>query len=301
MYNYIRIPVFSLQNLSAQWTVLQQNQEILIAEAVAQAQEERLEQLSRANSISLSIFQSVLQPIIESCTKDSISSGKSWIFQHAASPPAIQLLSEYLNFRVTSESSDFTAKLHLIYLVNDVLHHCVRKNNQELKTAFEAVTVPMYTAAACLADPEQMQKLTKLLTLWETKSKFFEDSVLAKLKNFEESYSEYRREVREEYQSVVTGVEESTVKTYEGYKAQHDQFVEHAMGQIGQQLAEAERLQQQIAALEMGYEEAYRDWQQQSGGAGGNRRSRWDKAAPSGRGAETLQKKVQETIIADPN
>ncbi len=185
-----------------------------------------------------------------------------------------------------SDASDFTAKLHLLYLVNDVLHHCVRKNNQELKTAFEAVTVPMYTAAACSADPEQMQKLTKLLTLWETKSKFFDDSVLAKLKNYEESYREYRAELRTEFQSAAESVEETTRQTYEGYKAQHDQFVEHAMGQIGQHQAEAERLQQQIAGMEAAYEDAYQNWQQQTGGPGGaaNRRSRWDKAAPAGTG-----------------
>jgi calcium homeostasis ER protein len=226
----------------------------------------------------------VLQPIIESCTKDSISSGKSWIFQNASSPAAIKLLTEYLNFRVTSENSDFTAKLHLIYLVNDVLHHCVRKNNQELKTAFELITMPMYTAAACSADPEQMQKLTKLLTLWETKSKFFDDAMLSKLKNYEESYAEYRAELKAEFRSAVESVEETTRQTYEGYKAQHDQFVEHAMGQIGQHQVETERLQQQIAGLEAGYEEAYRNWQQQWSGAGGNgnRRSRWDKAAPAG-------------------
>ena len=114
MYNYIRIPVFSLQNLSAQWTVLQQNQEILIGEAVAQAQEERLEQLSRANSISLSIFQSVLQPIIESCTKDSISLGKGWIFSKAVSHDTNKLIAHYLAFRVTDESAVFSAKLHLV-------------------------------------------------------------------------------------------------------------------------------------------------------------------------------------------
>ncbi len=185
---------------------------------------------------------------------------------------------------MTSEQSDFTAKLHLIYLVNDVLHHCVRKNSLELKTAFEAVTVPMYTAAACSADPDQMQKLTKLLTLWETKSKFFDELMLNKLKNYETSYGEYRQAVREEFRGAVESVEETTRQTYEGYKAQHDQFVEHAVGQIAQLAADAEVLQQQIAALEAAYAEDFRMWQQQSGGAGagGNRRSRWDKAAPPG-------------------
>ena len=35
-------------------------------------------------------------------------------------------------------------KLHLIYLVNDVLHHCIMKNTAALQTALEGVAVPMY-------------------------------------------------------------------------------------------------------------------------------------------------------------
>ena len=48
-------------------------------------------------------------------------------------------MANYLNFKVTSPPADFTTKLHIIYLVNDVLHHCVRKNNLGLKSAFEKV------------------------------------------------------------------------------------------------------------------------------------------------------------------
>ena len=50
-------------------------------------------------------------------------------------------MANYLNFKVTSPTSDFTTKLHIVYLVNDVLHHCVRKNNLGLKSAFEKVHV----------------------------------------------------------------------------------------------------------------------------------------------------------------
>lgn len=47
-----------------------------IDEAMAAAQTTQLEQLATEQGIVLRDFDAVLQPIIESCTKDSISSGK---------------------------------------------------------------------------------------------------------------------------------------------------------------------------------------------------------------------------------
>ena len=54
------------------------------------------------------------------------------------------------------------------------------------------VAVSMYTAAAVIATEEQMPKLSKLVTLWETKSKFFEEEVLEKMRDFKESAAKYR-------------------------------------------------------------------------------------------------------------
>ena len=76
------------------------------------AKEQELEDLSRATNISLSIYDSVLEPIIETCTKDSISNGKSWIFQNSNSKECNKLLANYLNFKVNKY--DFLQKqLHL--------------------------------------------------------------------------------------------------------------------------------------------------------------------------------------------
>lgn len=47
-----------------------------IDDAMAAAQTTQLEQLANEQSIVIRDFDAVLQPIIESCTKDSISSGK---------------------------------------------------------------------------------------------------------------------------------------------------------------------------------------------------------------------------------
>jgi len=273
-------------NLSAQWTVLQQNNEVLALEQIVKSQENDLEDLSRSTNISLSIFDSVLQPIIETCTKDAISSGKSWIFQNSNNSECNRLMASYLNFKVTSTNADFTTKLHIIYLVNDVLHHCVRKNNLELKAAFEKVAVSMYSAAASIANEDQMPKLSKLVTLWETKSKFFDENILDGMKNYQDSFEKYKENLKKCYAVEIQGATEPGTQTYEGYKAQHEQFVGHAENQILQYGTEIEGLQLQLRNIEASHQQKMLEWQQQQqlqGGMGvANRKSRWDSTAPIG-------------------
>lgn len=49
--------------------------------------------------------------------------GKGWILQHATSNDAGKVISQHLLRKVTQPGAAFTQKLHIIYLVNDVLHH----------------------------------------------------------------------------------------------------------------------------------------------------------------------------------
>lgn len=60
----------------------QQNQ---IDEAIEKAQNENVLKQAEENSIRLSDFDAILQPIIDSCTKDSISAGE---FQPKFQPAA---------------------------------------------------------------------------------------------------------------------------------------------------------------------------------------------------------------------
>lgn len=270
----------SESNLTAQWSVLQQGRDSRAAQAVEEAREAVLEDLSRSCNVSLSILETVLQPIIESCTKDSISSGKSWIFQHATTSTSNQLIAEYLVWRVTKESVPFNQRLHLIYLVNDVLHHCVRKNAEALKTALESVAVPMYCATAEVAGEDEIKKLTKLITLWESKNKFFADDALEEMKDPLVSIKKYRAGLVDKFSDAADTAEKNTMTTYEGYKEQHEQFVNHAQGNIEQQQHQLEGLQHQIQELEDNYEQEMKAWQSASGQAAASRRSRWDRTAP---------------------
>jgi len=76
--------------------VLMQQQQGQIEDALRKAQQDALQQAADEAGISFTELDSVLQPIIDSCTKDSISSGKGWILQHSSSPKADQVLAQYL-------------------------------------------------------------------------------------------------------------------------------------------------------------------------------------------------------------
>lgn len=47
------------------------------------SQKEYLQKAAKEENIDLAAFDLVLQPIIDSCTKDSISAGKTWILQYS--------------------------------------------------------------------------------------------------------------------------------------------------------------------------------------------------------------------------
>lgn len=83
-------------NLTAQHGVLLQQQQVQIDEAVTRAQNDALVKQADDSKISLSDFDAKLQPIIDSCTKDSISNGKGWILQHCTDSGKCQIISQYL-------------------------------------------------------------------------------------------------------------------------------------------------------------------------------------------------------------
>lgn len=54
-----------------------QQQQSQIDEAILKAQHDALLKLADENKIRLAEFDAILQPIVDSCTKDSISTGKN--------------------------------------------------------------------------------------------------------------------------------------------------------------------------------------------------------------------------------
>ncbi|XP_030385310.1 calcium homeostasis endoplasmic reticulum protein [Scaptodrosophila lebanonensis] len=233
-------------NLSAQHTALMTQKTKQIEEAMATAQSAQMEQLATEQSIVLRDFDAVLQPIIESCTKDSISAGKNWILQHSTDNAKINVVLQYLLKKALVNGSTFQQKLHLIYLVNDILHHCMRKNITDLKNSLENVVIPMFCSADLIATNDQRQKLTKLLSLWESKAKFFDACVISKLQAPDSSMQEYKTNLQNTHHEIVTKYTQTTKATLDNYQKQHQIFMQHAKQQIAQLEQQKQQLEKQM-------------------------------------------------------
>ncbi|KAI4500488.1 hypothetical protein M0802_004450 [Mischocyttarus mexicanus] len=221
----------SEQNLAAQHAALMAQQQGRVEDAVRQAQETALQNNAQTTNTDLTAFDTVLQPIIDSCTKDSISAGKAWILQNSLTSQSNQVVGDHLLKKVI-QGSTFSHKLHIIYLVNDVLHHCARKKSMDLRKAMESVVVPMFCNTSLAASEEQLNKLNKLLSLWESKNNYFDEGIIDKLKQPSTSWSEYQANLVSQHASAITPITTSTKQTFDNYQAQHQAFVTHALRQI---------------------------------------------------------------------
>ncbi|XP_018369886.1 PREDICTED: calcium homeostasis endoplasmic reticulum protein [Trachymyrmex cornetzi] len=221
----------SEQNLAAQHAALMAQQQGRVEDAVRQAQEQALQNNAQNTNTDLAAFDTVLQPIIDSCTKDSISAGKAWILQNSLTSQSNQVVADHLLKRVI-QGTTFSHKLHIIYLVNDVLHHCARKKSVDLRKAMESVVVPMFCNTSLAASEEQLNKLNKLLSLWESKNNYFDEGIIDKLKQPSASWSEYQANLVAQHATAITPITASTKQTFDNYQAQHQAFVTHALRQI---------------------------------------------------------------------
>ncbi|XP_055840816.1 calcium homeostasis endoplasmic reticulum protein isoform X2 [Episyrphus balteatus] len=238
----------SEQNLSAQHSALMQQQQKQIDDAIEDAQNNMLEEQAADNNISLIDFDDVLQPIIDACTKDSISAGKNWILQHSSDTAKNNVVLQYLLKKALLNGATFTQKLHLIYLVNDILHHCVRKNANDLKNSLENVVIPMFCSAKLIATNDQKGKLSKLLSLWESKAKFFDACVISKLGSPDSSMHEYKTNLMNMHHDIVHNFTQTTKSTLDGYQKQHQIFIQHATQQIAVLEQQKQALEQKIIA-----------------------------------------------------
>lgn len=239
-------------NLSAQHAVLLQQQQYAIDEAVSKAEESSLKSAATECGINFTEFDAVLQPIIDTCTKDAISAGKSWIIQRATASKTNTVISEYLLRKVIETSATFNRRLHIIYLLNDTFHHCMRKGADELKKALEKVLIPMFCTASLDVTDEQQQKLQKLLNLWENKNHYFSKEIINKLKNPTVSLTEYKSELLKKHTDVVEECTTNTKNTMEHYQSQHQAFVNHALQQIQNLEKQKQLIEQQKNTTQMG-------------------------------------------------
>jgi calcium homeostasis endoplasmic reticulum protein len=71
-----------------------------------------------------------------------------------------------------------------------------------------------------------------LLSLWESKNNYFEPAIIEQLKNPQQSYANYRASLVTENAHVLAPITAQLQSTFEGYRSQHQAFVNHAHQQI---------------------------------------------------------------------
>ncbi|XP_049895731.1 calcium homeostasis endoplasmic reticulum protein-like, partial [Epinephelus moara] len=135
-----------------------------VTAAIALAMEQQTQKLLLETQLDITEFDSLLQPIIDTCTKDAISAGKNWMFNNAKTPQHCELMTSHLRNRITLDGAHFELRLHLIYLTNDVLHHCQRKQQKDLLAALQKVVVPIYCTSFLAVEEEKQQKITRVNT-----------------------------------------------------------------------------------------------------------------------------------------
>jgi len=74
------------------------------------------------------------------------------------------------------ENLPFQQKLHLVYLVNDLLHHSRKKDLPQIQDALEIHILPIVAMTYHDGTPDQQAKLNKVLNIWQTQNFFSEET-----------------------------------------------------------------------------------------------------------------------------
>ncbi|KAM6113748.1 calcium homeostasis endoplasmic reticulum protein isoform 1-T1 [Phoenicopterus ruber ruber] len=225
----------------SQWNLQQQEQHLLamrqeqVTSAVALAIEQQMQKVLEETQLDMNEFDNLLQPIIDTCTKDAISAGKNWMFSNAKSPAHCELMAGHLRNRITAEGAHFELRLHLIYLINDVLHHCQRKQARDLLAALQKVVVPIYCTSFLAVEEDKQQKIARLLQLWE-KNGYFDESIIQQLQSPALGLGQYQANLITEYATVVQPVQVAFQQQIQNLKTQHEEFVNSLTQQQQQQI-----------------------------------------------------------------
>ncbi|RSL42109.1 hypothetical protein CEP53_012372 [Fusarium sp. AF-6] len=164
--------------------------ELVIAKATLSAT------LFRADPTSLSrpvvdAFFPLLTNAISQCSRPNVQKCKAWIVDNVAPSPArIAALAKYLGILSKSLQDDGSRpslkrkRLHLLYVLNDVFYHVIkRKGDGKFATLWDGVLPSLVASAAAFDNcPKHKAKLENLVRLWEEK-KYFSTDIISKLKD----------------------------------------------------------------------------------------------------------------------
>lgn len=152
----------SEDNLKAQHESTEAQKKKIVDDTIQKAEGDQLMKEAQQSLLDLENFDLCLQPILNSCTKDSISAGKGWISSKCTDPTHYELVFRFLLQKITSNELKFDQKLHVLYLINDLFSHSIRKRIDSLKQALNFAIVPIYSCTYVDCQPDQQARLIKV-------------------------------------------------------------------------------------------------------------------------------------------
>jgi hypothetical protein len=112
-------------------------------------------------------------------TKDAIKKGKDYIVSLGQTASAV---AEFMCERL-EKTPDWSAKLNIIYLTNEVLHHCVKLrpsgvSHDLFADAFLPYLPAMLYSAYVNQPSDRREKIEKIIEIWKTKTVYSSHTVL---------------------------------------------------------------------------------------------------------------------------
>ncbi|KAG8424931.1 hypothetical protein J3458_001685 [Metarhizium acridum] len=163
--------------------------ELTIAKAALSASLFRADPASISRPSVDTFFQQVASTLTQ-CSRPNVQTCKDYILSNIIhSSGRSTALAKYLVALSNAQVDDAThprpstkrRRLHVLYIVNDVLHHAARQGNQDFRATVEAYLPPLISAAASFEKcPKHIKKLQDLVFIWKSKQ-YASDAVIPKL------------------------------------------------------------------------------------------------------------------------
>ncbi|KAI8097391.1 uncharacterized protein BX664DRAFT_326264 [Halteromyces radiatus] len=144
----------------------------------------RIQKLTHGSTTTIQSLEKILSMIMNDCVISNIEAGKNWIFESCSQPEHCQAVLEYMN-ALAKTTNHFSHRLHLLYLINDIFHHAIRRQLNWMITGFlSRISILLYLIYHCPDATNiqvRQQKVLKVLNIWEEKQ-FFDSNVIQKLR-----------------------------------------------------------------------------------------------------------------------
>ncbi|RCH81651.1 hypothetical protein CU098_000994, partial [Rhizopus stolonifer] len=126
-------------------------------------------------------FRVLLHLIMHECSKANIETGRKWVLEYCQAPHHMNAILEYMLALSRSRTSQ-TDRIHLIYLLNDVVFHTARKQITWMQEAMLPLLVPLLRMAYEAAESAEYEaKIMKVIGFWGDQN-IFEPQVISRMK-----------------------------------------------------------------------------------------------------------------------